>query len=262
MEMIVLMLLRSLLMGLLWIPLYTATLQVGSGQEAAKAEASAPKVEAVRYRIIIRVIRPQWRSLPSEQQMKTNINYYANIGMHTPISGNGSDANFIHDLQQVNPQFSFDHLQAKTTFLLDADTVWTAPTKLCMQKFHFAIVEHKNELLKYEIPTNTGLAYKVDTNNPLWQKIRKEGRLTLSFCTRTSCLGKNNQQLPHYEADVVAMVKPCTATCLNSDLPTQAAWTVGAMKELRLPEYDVVFVTIIPESTKTQVKTSKPAAHQ
>ncbi len=131
-----------------------------------------------RYQVTLRVIRPTWRKQPTVDEMKSSRGQYGNIisGVFHPKYLD-SDSEMLNKLNKHSPEFKFDRFLNKTSFILAADTVWTAPKDFSLNDFQLAFVQNKVELVDVTSPASgpiVGLGKPNPTSQSQFPQYSKE----------------------------------------------------------------------------------------
>lgn len=230
-----------------------AAASVGASLEAYAKDGRIGKTR--KYRIIIRVLRPKWRKPPPKD--KVNDLRYSDIQCPQNLVGNtNSDALFLQRINKANPMFEFDHVYAKMSFILNADTEWQQPDKFSIQSVRFAVVDRDTKILttatrgdilfsdkersqskSMSAATNRSTNYEESLSETTIQKLYQQRRHRIHYRYHQFYV-KNSKKQAFMDAEGAWTIKDGGTICLTHQLPV-----IDGPIPL-LPETDTIFITV------------------
>lgn len=208
----------------------------GGGNTAAavqKPPASSPR----RFKVVFRVVRPQWQEQPTMAQADS-IPFQVIQNPSRSLQNPDSDTDFLRLVRETNPNFTFDRVWAKKTLVLNADQKWNQPPNFSRNKLWFAIVDTNRELLRALLAAPHEMAYKATYTEQRLKAFRDKGKLVLSYYTEQA-YKDGTQMRPHIINDLYTVADVEPTLCLTYMLKVLKTGDTAT-----LAESDVVFVSI------------------
>ena len=224
------------------------------------------------YRVILRIARPVWNA----QTQLLSAPPRALTGNLFRFANPDSDAQFLQQLREANPNFVFEGVRNKRTFTLPADKELEVPSSLTSQKLWLGVfIQNKNLLVDHIVsrdsqPLNNGkiqagntansankelpVQYKVNMTEAQFQQVRRASRIMLSYRIYQSY--PDAQGLKEFmRSDLMQFMQPGETACLGTALavldvpidpkPKQPG-EPNPTKPVLMPT-DLVFATIVPQ---------------
>ncbi|MCX6380264.1 MAG: hypothetical protein NT023_12455 [Armatimonadetes bacterium] len=119
------------------------------GSVETRSLAEEKRAESVKkYRVIIRVVRPELAKMPSVKEARANMGKYAAVsnGVFHPKNPE-SDEELLKKLNKHNPQFKFSRILTKRTIEAEADKLWDVPEDMTQHSIRLAIVDKSSEIM-------------------------------------------------------------------------------------------------------------------